>query len=103
MDAMHALVNVASHQTKLPGKAGRFDQINIALHWLTVLLVFTQFATAWLFVEGGDGARIALAAHRVIGAVIWIVVASFLAVQFCLPASVHGEYAEVAAARRQAQ
>jgi hypothetical protein len=51
MDAMHALVNVASHQTKLPGKAGRFDQISIALHWLTVLLVFTQFATAWLRVE----------------------------------------------------
>ena len=54
---MHAFVNVASHLTKLPGKAGRFDQISIALHWLTVLLVFTQFATAWSLVEGGDGAR----------------------------------------------
>jgi len=72
---MHALVNVASHPTKLSGKAGRFDQISIALHWLTVLLVFAQFATAWLLVEGGDGARIVLAVHRAIGAVIWIVVA----------------------------
>jgi superoxide oxidase len=78
MDAMHALVNVASHPTKLSGKAGRFDQISIALHWLTVLLVFAQFATAWLLVEGGDGARIVLAVHRAIGAVIWIVVALHL-------------------------
>jgi cytochrome b561 len=29
-------------------RAGHFDRISIAVHWLTVVLVATQFATAWL-------------------------------------------------------
>ena len=33
---------------KPQSKAGRFDQISIALHWLTLALVAAQFATAWL-------------------------------------------------------
>ena len=71
---MHALVNVASHPTKLAKRDALIRSV-IALHWLTVLLVFAQFATAWLLGEGGDGARIVFAVHRAIGAVIWIVVA----------------------------
>jgi cytochrome b561 len=39
---------------KPQSKAGRFDQISIAVHWLTLVLVAAQFATAWLFNLGGD-------------------------------------------------
>ncbi len=29
-------------------EGARFDQTSIALHWLTVLLIVAQFASAWL-------------------------------------------------------
>ena len=55
-------------------KAGRFDRISIAVHWLTVLLVATQFATAWLLnLSGSDASRILLV-HRSIGILTWVVV-----------------------------
>jgi superoxide oxidase len=59
-------------------KAGRFDQISVALHWLTVVLVATQFTMAWLLSQGDSGASAFLFAHRSIGILTWIVVATRL-------------------------
>jgi cytochrome b561 len=62
--------------------AGRFDQVSIGLHWLTVLLVIAQFATALMLVSGAEdspGAARLLAAHRSTGVVAWFVVAGRLA------------------------
>jgi cytochrome b561 len=62
-------------------KAGRFDQISIALHWLTLLLVTGQLTTAWLLSQSGDdGATVAnlLTLHRSMGLVTWAVVAGRL-------------------------
>lgn len=61
------------------GKAGRFDQVSIAFHWLTVLLVAGQFATAWLLAGGGEGAAGLLTLHRSTGVATWLVVAARLA------------------------
>jgi cytochrome b561 len=59
-------------------KAGRFDQVSIALHWLTLLLVIGQLTTAWLLLSqaGDDGAAVAslLTAHRSMGLIAWGVV-----------------------------
>lgn len=55
--------------------AGRFDQVTIALHWITAGLVGAQLATAWLVRQGGPGAATSFAAHRSLGVVIWMVVA----------------------------
>ena len=55
-------------------RAGHFDRISIAVHWLTVVLVATQFATAWLLnLSGSDTSRILLV-HRSIGILTWVVV-----------------------------
>jgi cytochrome b561 len=55
-------------------KAGRFDRISIAVHWLTVALVAAQFATAWLLSPGGGDVSRLLFVHRSIGMLTWIVV-----------------------------
>ena len=52
-------------------KAGRFDRVSIAAHWLTVVLVAAQFATGWLpSLAGGDGLQF-LYVHRSTGILIW--------------------------------
>ncbi|HLX13921.1 MAG TPA: cytochrome b/b6 domain-containing protein [Bradyrhizobium sp.] len=60
----------------LASESGRFDQISIALHWLTVLLVLSQFTTAW-FREAIDHntslAAAILATHRGTGLLTWVV------------------------------
>jgi cytochrome b561 len=56
---------------------GRFDQISIALHWLTVLLIIVQFTSAWLreAVEHDTSLAAAiLASHQTTGVLTWIVV-----------------------------
>jgi cytochrome b561 len=56
---------------------GRFDQISIILHWLTVLLIVVQFSSAWLREALDHNSSVAVAvltAHRTSGALIWIVV-----------------------------
>jgi cytochrome b561 len=58
---------------KPQSKAGRFDQISIAVHWLTLVLVATQFATAWLLDLVGELQQL-LFVHRSIGILTWIVV-----------------------------
>jgi cytochrome b561 len=63
-------------------KAGRFDQVTMALHWLTLLLLVGQLSTAWLLSQAGDdGAAAAslLTIHRTMGLVTWCAVAARLA------------------------
>ncbi len=58
-------------------KAGRFDQVSIGLHWLTLLLVAAQFTTALMLVTGGEDspdAELLLAVHRSTGVLTWFVV-----------------------------
>jgi superoxide oxidase len=59
-------------------KARRFDQMSIALHWLTVILIVAQLTTAWVMSQGGDDTPALLTAHRSIGVLTWIVVAARL-------------------------
>ncbi len=57
--------------------SGRFDRISITLHWLTVLLIIVQFASAWLreSVEHDTSLAAAiLASHQTTGVLTWIVV-----------------------------
>jgi cytochrome b561 len=58
--------------------AGRFDQISIIFHWLSLALVAGQMTTGWLFYRGIGDATMLLAAHRATGALIWIVIATRL-------------------------
>jgi superoxide oxidase len=51
-----------------------FDAVTMAIHWVTLLLVVTLFATAWAR-EGADNAQTAaslLTTHRSIGAILWV-------------------------------
>ena len=64
--------------------AGRFDQLSIALHWLTVLLVVGQLTTAWLLIQATDDEALLLAIHRSTGIVVWLVVAGRLVWVRCI-------------------
>jgi superoxide oxidase len=56
-----------------------FDGLTIALHWATVLLVISQFATAWSVDHLDPGfAPTALNIHRSSGVVLWTLVAGRL-------------------------
>jgi cytochrome b561 len=57
-----------------PAKAGRFDPVSIALHWLTALLIAGQFATAWVMSQGGSDKTMLLTAHRSAGVLTWTLV-----------------------------
>jgi superoxide oxidase len=62
--------------TRTP-RAGRFDQVTIGLHWLTLLLVVGQLTTAWLLTQAGEGGAAGaglLTLHRSMGLVTWCVV-----------------------------
>jgi superoxide oxidase len=73
--AMSEDIFVAGWQAAKPQpKAGRFDRISIAAHWLTVVLVAAQFAIAWLLELGGNDVSRLLFVHRSIGTLTWIVV-----------------------------
>lgn len=56
-------------------KAGRFDQISIAFHWLTVLGVGAQFLTIWLLGQQ-QGGPVLMEVHRSVGVATWIVAAA---------------------------
>jgi superoxide oxidase len=72
-------IEVASWPAAQPrAKAGRFDQISIALHWLSVGLVAAQFALGWALSHGGDEMPALLTTHRSLGISIWIIVAARL-------------------------
>jgi superoxide oxidase len=55
----------------------RFDQVSIALHWLTVVLIVVQYGSLWLHEaahHGGGLAAASLSVHRSMGVVTWTVV-----------------------------
>jgi cytochrome b561 len=54
--------------------AGRFDQVSLGFHWLTVLLVVGQFATAWWLSLGDQNAPLLLIVHRSMGTLTLVVV-----------------------------
>jgi cytochrome b561 len=54
----------------------RFDRTSIALHWLTVFLIASQFSTAWLreaVDKDSSAAIILLTLHENSGVLIWII------------------------------
>ena len=61
--------------------AGRFDQVSIGLHWLTLALVAAQLTTAGLLLaqSPGDDPALLLAIHRSTGVATWLIVAARLA------------------------
>src|SRR5215475_10976291 len=56
-----------------------FDAVTMALHWATVLLVLSLFATAWLHgqaeVRHSDYTPILIWMHRSLGTTLWLVTA----------------------------
>jgi len=61
---------------KAAPESGRFDQISVALHWLTVLLIVVQFTTAWLREAVDHETSLAVAIltiHRSSGVLTWII------------------------------
>jgi cytochrome b561 len=57
-------------------ESGRFDQISIVLHWLTVLLIVVQFTSAWLRETVDHETRLAaaiLSVHSTTGVLTWII------------------------------
>jgi cytochrome b561 len=56
-----------------PG-GGRFDQVSIALHWLTVLLIVVQYGSLWLREAAHHASNLAVASlsvHRSMGMLTW--------------------------------
>jgi superoxide oxidase len=61
---------------KAAASSGPFDPTSIVLHWLTVLLIIGQFATAWLHEAVGHGTGLGLellATHQTMGALTWTI------------------------------
>ena len=59
----------------------RFDQLSIALHWVTVLLIVIQFASIWAHEAVGHQSNLAaqlLSLHRLAGSLTWFVTAARL-------------------------
>jgi cytochrome b561 len=59
-----------------PPGDGRFDQVSIALHWLTVLLIVVQYGSLWLHEAAHHASNFAaatLSVHRSMGMVTWLV------------------------------
>jgi len=53
----------------------RFDNITMALHWTTLLLILGMFASAWAYSTSTDNAQanLTLAIHRSLGVTVWTV------------------------------
>ena len=76
---MGEMVETATRAGIAPrSRGGRFDQVSIAFHWLTLALVAGQLATAFLLITASDGAAALLTIHRSMGVVAWMVVAGRL-------------------------
>jgi cytochrome b561 len=59
-----------------PLESGRFDDLSIALHWVTALLIIVMFATAWSREAVDHDTHLASAlmtVHRTTGVVTWMV------------------------------
>jgi cytochrome b561 len=76
IDMTKNLESAETTAAEAAGASGRFDRISIALHWLTVLLIVVQFASAWLHEAVNRETSLAasiLEAHRTAGILTWIV------------------------------
>ena len=62
-------------------RRGRFDDLSILFHWVTVLLVTALFAVAWLrgASEVGASAKALLTLHRSLGVTVWVLTLARLA------------------------
>jgi cytochrome b561 len=71
----HAWTGDASVKTRRPP----FDRVTIGLHWTTVLLVLTLFASAWLHAlaaaRQSDLTPALLQIHRSFGVTVWVMTA----------------------------
>jgi cytochrome b561 len=76
MDMTERIESTRESAEKAVAESGRFDQISISLHWITVLLIVTQFTSAWFHKSLDPDTSLAaavLATHRNTGVVIWFV------------------------------
>jgi cytochrome b561 len=76
IDMSQSTESIEQPAVKAVVDSGRFDQMSIALHWLTVILIVTQFTTAWWHAAVDHQSRLAamvLATHRSIGVLTWLV------------------------------
>lgn len=68
--------SAGAFQASVPERRPPFDAMIITLHWATVLLVLTQFVTAWLHgmaeVRHSDFTPILIWMHRSLGSTLWI-------------------------------
>ena len=71
------------HGPRSRAVAGRFDQISIAFHWLSVALVTEQITTALLLGRGIPNSAVLLEMHRSMGTLTWVVVATRLIWRHC--------------------
>jgi cytochrome b561 len=77
IDMTRILESAQGFAEKAADESGRFDQMSIALHWMTVLLILVQFTSAWLHEAVDENSSLAaaiLATHRALGMLTWIVV-----------------------------
>jgi cytochrome b561 len=77
IDMRRILQSAQGSAERAADERGRFDQISIALHWTTVLLILVQFTSAWLHEAADENSSLAaaiLATHRACGMLTWIVV-----------------------------
>ena len=74
MDRDNTLSGVAAAPAVRTSKAGRFDQVSMAFHWVTVLLIAGQFASAWWLAQGDQNAPKLLIFHRSMGTLTLLVV-----------------------------
>src|SRR5271169_1485099 len=75
-DMTKNLESAEAPAVKAAPESGRFDQISVALHWLTVLLIVVQFTTAWLREAVDHETSLAVAIltiHRSSGVLTWII------------------------------
>ena len=79
MDETNVLPVISASPGARRSKAGRFDQVSIGFHWLTVLLVTGQFTTAWWMPYGGETTPTLLMFHRSMGLATLLVVVGRLA------------------------
>jgi cytochrome b561 len=72
-----------THEAPISSPRASFDNLTVALHWVTVLLVLALFASAWLHalaeVQQSALAAALLQIHRSLGVSVWVVTALRLA------------------------
>jgi cytochrome b561 len=76
IDMTYELESAEAQAVKAAVECRRFNRISIGLHWLTVLLIVGQFASAWVRKGLDHDSSLAvaiLATHQTMGVLTWIV------------------------------